>query len=158
MMRLSDLTGRRVIDGRGRALGRVVEVRSPGAPETEPREELRRIGPLLYGRRGLLERLGWVEPDPQQVDWREVDLADDGTLRVDAAALRATKQRKALERRQEAAKRPSARSADASRAEANAKPAGKTASKKAGKKRKAHASQSRKAEKGAPGSKERKEC
>ena len=155
MMRLSELTGRRVVDGKGHALGRVVEVRSPGRPETEPREEARTVGTLLYGRRGLLERLGWAEPDPDRVDWREVDVLGDGTLRVDAAAMRASKTRRAMERRREAEGRSSAEPA---RAAAPAKPAKKAAAKRARKQRKAPASESRKAQKGAPGSKERKEC
>lgn len=156
MMRLSELTGRRVQDGKGHALGRVVEVRSPGRPETRPREEPRQVGTLLYGRRGLLERLGWIEPDPQQVDWREVDMIDEKTLRVDAGALRATKVRRAMQQRRDAAQRSSAEPAEA--ADASARPAGKTAAKKAREKRNAHASQSQPAKKGAPGSQERKKC
>ena len=161
MMRLSELTGRRVQDGKGNALGRVVEVRSPGRPESRPRDEPRKVGMLLYGRRGLLERLGWVEPHPQQVDWREVDVIDERTLRVDAGALRATKQRNALERRRDAAQRSSVEPRDGADAAGDPRPAGKVAAKKAKKtkaKRKAHASQPQKAKKGAASSKERKEC
>lgn len=156
MMRLSELTGRRVQDGQGNALGRVVEVRSPGRPETAPCDEPRKIGTLLFGRRSLLERLGWAEPHPQQVDWREVDVIDEKTLRVDAGALRATKARRALQQRREAAQRSSAEPRDD--AAADTPPAEATAAKKPRRKRKARASQSQQAQKGASSSKEREEC
>ena len=71
-LRLSQLTGRRVVDGNGRARGRVVDLRSPGEPETQPREKPRHVEALLYGRRGLLERLGWKEPRARAIPWKDV--------------------------------------------------------------------------------------
>jgi len=56
----------------GGRLGRVFEIRSPGAAETEPRQSRRPIDSLLCGRRGLLERLGWKEPDARVVPWSAV--------------------------------------------------------------------------------------
>jgi hypothetical protein len=61
--RLSALKGT-VVHGRdGKHVGRVLEVRCPGRAETEPLHDTRAIGSVLVGRKGLLDRLGWLEPD-----------------------------------------------------------------------------------------------
>ena len=72
MKRLSPLEDMRVVTEEGQRLGRVFEVRSPGKAETEPTHEQRAVDCLLCGRRGLLERLGWKEPDAIAVPWKDV--------------------------------------------------------------------------------------
>lgn len=79
--RLSALQGC-IVHGRdGQRLGRVLEVRSPGRAETEPVHVTREIAALLVGRRGLLDRLGWLQPERAAIPvealaWR------DGRLHV----------------------------------------------------------------------------
>jgi hypothetical protein len=77
-LRLSKLEGMRVFDRDGRCIGRVLEVRSPGEAETEPLHETRDIGHVLVGRKGLLDRLGWLEPDRDAIPWEALVLRDDG--------------------------------------------------------------------------------
>ena len=72
MQRLAWLEDTPVVAEDGGRLGRVFEVRSPGAAETEPERAQRPIDCLLCGRRGLLERLGWKEPDAWVVPWSAV--------------------------------------------------------------------------------------
>jgi hypothetical protein len=59
-------------------MGHVFEVRSPGAAETEPLHETREIGHVLVGRYGLLDRLGWLEPDRDAIPWSALELRTDG--------------------------------------------------------------------------------
>jgi sporulation protein YlmC with PRC-barrel domain len=56
----------------GADLGHVFEIRSPGRAETEPTHDARKVGYLLCGKRGLLERLGWKEPDALAIPWSSV--------------------------------------------------------------------------------------
>jgi hypothetical protein len=77
-VRLSQLQGMAVFARDGRRLGHVLEVRSPGAAETEPLYEAREIGHVLAGRPGLLDRLGWIEPDRDALPWGALDWRDDG--------------------------------------------------------------------------------
>jgi sporulation protein YlmC with PRC-barrel domain len=72
MKRLSSLEGMHVTTEDGARLGRVFEIRSPGKAESEPTCSERRVDGLLCGRRGLLERLGWKEPDAHTVPWSDV--------------------------------------------------------------------------------------
>jgi hypothetical protein len=72
MKRLAWLEDTPVVAEDGGRLGRVFEIRSPGAAETEPVQSQRGIDCLLCGRRGLLERLGWKEPDARVVPWSAV--------------------------------------------------------------------------------------
>lgn len=159
--RLSELTGRRVVDGNGHVRGRVVDLRSPGGPETQPREKPRQVEALLYGRRGLLERLGWVEPKPEEVLWRNVDVLDARTLRVDADALRNARKRQDDSRRYA---RVEARKAaeEVEQQKQAARTAKKKVAKKAAKKakkakpRKAHSDEPQRAQKGSSNSRERR--
>ena len=159
--RLSELTGRRVVDGNGHVRGRVVDLRSPGEPETRPREKPRHVEALLYGRRGLLERLGWVEPKSEEVLWRDVDVLDARTLRVDADALRNARKRQDDSRRYA---RVEARKAaeEAEQQKQAARTAKKKVAKKAAKKakkakpRKAHSDEPQRAQKGSSNSRERR--
>jgi hypothetical protein len=77
-MRLSRLARTPVFAQDGHRLGRVLEVRSRGAAETEPIFEARAIELVLVGRKGLLDRLGWIEPDRDALPWDSLELRDDG--------------------------------------------------------------------------------
>ena len=70
--RLTLLQDLHVVDERGRRLGRVFEIRSPGAAEKEPTHGERRVEYLLCGRLGLFERLGWKQPNPRAIPWEAV--------------------------------------------------------------------------------------
>jgi sporulation protein YlmC with PRC-barrel domain len=72
MKRLAWLEDTPVVAEDGGKLGRVFEIRSPDAAETQPERAQRPIDCLLCGRRGLLERLGWKEPDAIVVPWSAV--------------------------------------------------------------------------------------
>jgi hypothetical protein len=161
--RLSELTGRRVVDGDGHVRGRVVDLRSPGEPETRPREKPRHVEALLYGRRGLLERLGWVEPKSEEVLWQDVDVLDARTIRVDAEALRNASKRQDDSRRYARVEaRKAAEEAERRKQEKPPTTAAKKAAQKAAKKakktksRKAHSDKSQRAQKGSSNSRERR--
>ena len=163
MIRLSELTGRRVVDGKGHAQGRVVDLRSPGEPETHPRGKPRHVEALLYGRRGLLERLGWVEPKSEEVLWRDVDLLDARTIRVDAHALRnAGKHRDDSRRYERVEARKATEEAERKKQERPAKATTKKSTKKAAKNakkakpRKAHSDEPQRAQKGSSNRRERR--
>ena len=66
----------------GVRLGRVFEIRSPGRAETEPTHDARSVDCLLCGRRGLLERLGWKEPDALAIPWSSVVALHDHAVIV----------------------------------------------------------------------------
>ena len=164
MIRLSELTGRRVVDGKGHVQGRVVDLRSPGEPETHPRGKPRHVEALLYGRRGLLERLGWVEPKSEEVLWQDVDVIDARTIRVDAQALRNAKRRQDDSRRyaRVAARKAAEETEQRKQEQPTARSATKKVAKKPAKKtkkanpRKAHSDEPQRAQKGASNSRERR--
>jgi sporulation protein YlmC with PRC-barrel domain len=85
MNRLSPLEDMHVVTEAGQRLGRVFEVRSPGRAETEPTHDRRAVDCLLCGRRGLLERLGWKEPDAIAIPWRDVVALQRHTIVVRSA-------------------------------------------------------------------------
>jgi sporulation protein YlmC with PRC-barrel domain len=70
--RLAWLEDLPVVTEDGTRLGRVFEIRSPGRAETEPSHSARKVGVLLCGKLGLLERLGWKEPDALTIPWSSV--------------------------------------------------------------------------------------
>ncbi|NUS38145.1 MAG: hypothetical protein HOQ02_03865 [Lysobacter sp.] len=80
--RLTQLQDLPVVAEDGRRLGRVFEMRSPGAAETEPTRDARLVDCLLCGRRGLFERLGWKQPHPRAVPWSAVIEVGERQLRV----------------------------------------------------------------------------
>jgi len=82
MNRLSQLQDAKVVAEDGTVLGHVFEVRSPGAAETEPTYRERRVECLLCGRLGLLERLGWKEPNARRIPWEAVVAVHRGEVRV----------------------------------------------------------------------------
>jgi hypothetical protein len=74
--RISQIDGRLVHDADGRRLGHVFDLAcawTPGAA-CPPIDE------LIYGSRGLLERLGWRRSRPASVPWRRL-------LRIDAKGV-----------------------------------------------------------------------
>jgi hypothetical protein len=80
--RLSQLQDVKVVLDDDTVLGRVFEIRSPGAAETEPKYPDRVVESLLCGRLGLLERLGWKEPRALRIPWGAVVLVGQRELRV----------------------------------------------------------------------------
>jgi sporulation protein YlmC with PRC-barrel domain len=86
MRRLSPLGGMRVVAEDGGRLGRVFEIRSPGVAESQPTYTERRVDCLLCGRRGLLERLGWKEPDAHTIPWSAVIAVRDRDILVRGSA------------------------------------------------------------------------
>lgn len=70
--RLAWLEDLPVVTEDGTRLGHVFEIRSPGRAELEPTHDARKVGYLLCGKRGLLERLGWKEPDALAIPWSSV--------------------------------------------------------------------------------------
>lgn len=67
----------------GTRLGYLFEIRSPGRAETEPTDDAREVGHFLCGNRGLLERLGWKEPQALAIPWSSVV-----AIRPDAIVVR----------------------------------------------------------------------
>jgi hypothetical protein len=86
MKGLAQLEDMRVITEDGMRLGRIFEIRSPGKAETEPTYAERPIECLLCGRRGWLERLGWVQRTPRAIPWSSVVGLRDGALLVKSRA------------------------------------------------------------------------
>jgi len=82
LTRLTQLDDMRVVGEDDSAIGRVFEIRSPGAAETEPTHDARDVDCLLVGRRGLLERLGWKQAAPRAIPWRDVRAIDARTVHV----------------------------------------------------------------------------
>lgn len=80
--RLAWLEDLPVITEDGTRLGHLFEIRSPGRAETEPTHEARRVGHFLCGKRGLLERLGWKEPEALAIPWSSVVAVQPGAIIV----------------------------------------------------------------------------
>ncbi|AXK72772.1 hypothetical protein DWG18_11110 [Lysobacter sp. TY2-98] len=82
LTRITQLEGIAVRAQDGSRLGHAFEIRSNGAAETQPTWRERSIDALLCGRLGLLERLGWREPDALVVPWEAVIARDERGLIV----------------------------------------------------------------------------
>ena len=82
MKGLAQLEDTPVVGEDGARLGRIFEIRSPGRAETEPTYTERPIQCLLVGRRGWLERLGWVQRKPHAIPWSAVVGMRNGELLV----------------------------------------------------------------------------
>lgn len=82
MKGLAQLEDMPVVTEDGTRLGRIFEIRSPGRAETEPTYTERPVESLLCGRRGWLERLGWVQRTPRAIPWSAVVGMRDGALLV----------------------------------------------------------------------------
>jgi hypothetical protein len=92
MRTISSLEWMRVVNEQGEMFGHVFDGRSPGAPESGTPRQQRVVGELLYGRRGLLEQLGFVEPDIQTIAWSDVVEIRNDTIVV-VARKRGNKRR-----------------------------------------------------------------
>jgi hypothetical protein len=86
LTRLACLEDMPVLGEDGRRIGRLFELRSPGAAETEPTRTAREVAYLLCGRRGLLERLGWKQVHPRAIPWSAVRAIDARTIHVRGTA------------------------------------------------------------------------
>jgi len=88
-MNLSDLLGRRILSTQGRVLGRLHEVQVDAAPTRSHPQDNAVVGALLYGRAGLLARLGW-KPAGQRTSlrWENInEIRRDGALIVPVAVM-----------------------------------------------------------------------
>jgi sporulation protein YlmC with PRC-barrel domain len=79
---LTDLLGRRIVSADGRVLGRLHDVQIDSTPARNHPQDHAVVGALLYGRRGLLARLGWKPPALQtSLRWEHVkEVRRDGAL------------------------------------------------------------------------------
>lgn len=82
MKGLAQLEDMPVVSEDGARLGRIFEIRSPGRAETEPTYTERPVECLLCGRRGWLERLGWLQREPRAIPWSAVVGMRKGALLV----------------------------------------------------------------------------
>ena len=67
----------------GRFLGHVFDLRSEGEPEYGAPHDRRAVTKIVYGRMGLLARLGLDEADATTLPWTAVKAIRDGKLIVD---------------------------------------------------------------------------
>ena len=72
MKKITDILWARVYSEGGEYLGRVFDLRSQGEPEHGSSTEERVVMELLYGTKGLWERLGFRQPVVQSVAWESV--------------------------------------------------------------------------------------
>jgi sporulation protein YlmC with PRC-barrel domain len=82
MKTICDLQFLEVVSDRGEKLGRVFELRSDGIPEHGIMHPYRRITQLVYGKTGLMERLGLRQAQACIVSWSAVVSIDEHTLTV----------------------------------------------------------------------------
>lgn len=71
-MKLSEFQFMRVETEGGRFLGHVFDLRSHGEPEHGETHDARVVNEIVYGRLGLLERLGMVQAEPDTIPWEAV--------------------------------------------------------------------------------------
>ena len=74
-----------VVDGSGRVLGCVHELRSRGAPEHGRAHASRRVTELVYGRQGWLERFGLRGAVLEVVPWKAVRAIEGDRIVVDTS-------------------------------------------------------------------------
>jgi hypothetical protein len=72
MKTITQLELMKVVTEDGEMLGHVFDLRSPGRTESRKARKERPIGEILYGRRGLLEMLGFVEAKLDRIPWDAV--------------------------------------------------------------------------------------
>ncbi len=85
-MKASEFQSMTVETESGRFLGHVFDLRSKGEPEYgAPRDE-RVVAEVVYGKMGLLARLGLDEVDATTLPWKAVKAIRDGKLIVDDSA------------------------------------------------------------------------
>jgi sporulation protein YlmC with PRC-barrel domain len=79
---LCGLDGQRVHREDGRALGHLFDLHCAW----QPGEESSAVDELIYGRTGLLERLGLLHRQPASVPWSSVRRIEDKAIVVSAEA------------------------------------------------------------------------
>lgn len=80
MKTASRLQMMRVVTERGKMLGHVIDLRSDIAPQDRA-HAFCVVDKVVYGRYGLLERLGWCEPTEHVVEWtRVIDVRSDAIV------------------------------------------------------------------------------
>jgi sporulation protein YlmC with PRC-barrel domain len=72
MKRVTELQFMEVVTEDGRKLGHVFDIRSPGPPEHGIDHKERVVTELVYGKLGLLDRLGIREAEPTTIPWKSV--------------------------------------------------------------------------------------
>ena len=73
----------------GRFLGHVFDLRC----QWQPGDRQSSVGEVIFGRRGLLERLGLAERKPDSVWWSAVRSVGDGVIVVTGEAARKRRRR-----------------------------------------------------------------
>jgi len=81
-MKLSDFQYAEVVREDGTFLGHVFDLRSEGEPEHGLTHDSRAVGEIVYGRMGLLARLGLDEADATTLPWSAVKEIRDGVIVV----------------------------------------------------------------------------
>ena len=81
-MKLSELQYAEVVREDGTFLGHVFDLRSRGEPEHGLTSGARAVDELVYGRMGLLARLGLDEADATTLPWSAVKEIRDGVIVV----------------------------------------------------------------------------
>ena len=83
MKRVSEFQLMRVETEGGRLLGHVFDLRSRGEPEHGLTHDKRVVNELVYGKLGLLARLGLTQARATTVAWESVKEIRDGKIIVD---------------------------------------------------------------------------
>jgi sporulation protein YlmC with PRC-barrel domain len=86
MKRVSEFQMMRVETEDGRLLGHVFDLRSRGEPEHGETRDERVVNELVYGKLGLLARLGITQARATTVAWESVKEIRDGKIIVDEAS------------------------------------------------------------------------
>ena len=79
-MTLTDIFLWKVVDRNGRKLGHVMDLVSPGEPETGMPNAERAVASITYGEAGLLHILGVRKAKPKTAAWSDVLEARDGVV------------------------------------------------------------------------------
>jgi sporulation protein YlmC with PRC-barrel domain len=84
-VKVSEFQFMRVETEGGRFLGHVFDLRSHGEPEHGETHDARVVNEIVYGRLGLLERLGIVQAEPDTIPWEAVKEVRGNKIIVDDA-------------------------------------------------------------------------
>ena len=83
MEKITQLLFCEVVSQDGERLGRVFDVRCEGEPEHGDSREERAASELIYGKRGLLEVLGFKKLSGKRVAWQSVKSIERGKIVID---------------------------------------------------------------------------
>jgi sporulation protein YlmC with PRC-barrel domain len=83
LKKLSEFQFMRVETEGGRFLGHVFDLRSWGVPEHGLTREKRVVNEIVYGKLGLLARLGIIQADADTIPWESVKDIRDGRIIVE---------------------------------------------------------------------------